>query len=56
MLAIIGYDRLGMFCDVYDNGKKLARIFQDGYYEKPDELKTRAIKEAKEGVNSDFTN
>lgn len=46
MMTVIGYDNLGMYCDVFnEEGKKLARIFQHGYYETEEELKIRAIKE-----------
>lgn len=48
MRTIIGRDNLGLYCDVYDeNGRKIVREFQNGYYETEEELKERAVKEVK---------
>ena len=46
MMTVIGYDNLGMYCDVYDtDGRKLVRVFRHGYYETEEELRARVVKE-----------
>lgn len=49
MKTVIGNDKFGMYCDVFeDNGEKLSRTFQNGFYETEESLKERALKEIME--------
>lgn len=50
MTTIIGYDNLGMYCDVYGAGdRKLVRVFRHGYYETEEELRVGVVKETNGG-------